>query len=35
MVKLKSAFYGLICDWENHEFINTETKTIIIDKNSC
>lgn len=35
MRKMKSAFYGVICDWENHQYINTETKTIVINQTSC
>lgn len=35
MLRLKSTFYGVICDWENQAFIDTETKTLTIDKNTC
>ena len=33
--KLKSTFYGMICDFENHDYIDIEAKTIAFDSNTC
>lgn len=35
MLKLKKSFYGILCDFDSMEFVDADTKSIVIDDSTC